>query len=306
MNYTRETITSSGIGRFAFQPFQAEKPRDFFTPTTPNPLNNADSLRSSFYFRGGLMRANIERQFQTSAAQNSNALNGFVEKYPASQGLNFSETKSAETLAYSANTDETYQFPDGKQWRVIDTRNTGNTGFRAVALKPVDETDNRVIIAFAGTNPTSLHDWENNIGQAGGNTPAQYRQAVDLAGEYQNLYGNNVILTGHSLGGGLASYASLQTGLRATAINSAALSPNNLGGNALFHPSLKRNPNITQYYVPGEVLTNLDNIDLFDARPGDKISIPGRYNRWIDPRAGIGNHLLGNLATDVPAPVRID
>lgn len=302
MTYIRETGRGFGVERFGLQSFREATG----AVTFGNQAANGEFLRSSFGLQGNLRRLGVERQFQTSAAQTAQAGNGFVEKYPAAQGLKFSETKAAEMLAYSANTGEVYQFPDGKQWRVVDTRDTGNTGFRAVVLKPVDEADNRVIVAFAGTNPTSLRDWQNNLGQAGGNTPAQYRQAVALAREYQNLYGNDVILTGHSLGGGLASYASLQTGLRATAINSAPLAPNNLGGNALFNPGVTRNPRITQYYVPGEVLTNLDNLDLFDARPGNKISIPGRYNRWIDPRAAIGNHLLGNLATDVPAPLRID
>lgn len=276
---------------------------------------NVNFFRSSFDMRGDLRRAALQNQFANGAVSSTAAAAGvsFVERYPAAQTLKFSETKSADKLAYTAKTGEIYQFPDGRQWRVVDTRDDGgtglsgalfSTGFRAVVLKPVDENDNRVIVSFAGSGG-QVGDWVNNFSQAGGNTPAQYRTAVSLAREYGQKYGDNVVLTGHSLGGGLASYASLQTGLRATAINSSALSPNNLGGNALFHPSVKNNARITQYYVPGEVLTNLDNLDLFDARPGSKVEIPGRYNRWLDPRAAIGNHLLGNLATDVPAPVRV-
>ena len=270
---------------------------------------NGGFFTSSYALQGDTRRLALEQRFngdvsaQTVSAQT--VANNFVERYPAAQGLKFSETKSANVLAATANRGDVYWFPDGRQWRVIDTRDTGNTGFRAVVLQPVDRQDNRVIVAYAGSG-AQLGDWINNIGQAGGNTPSQYRQAVSLAREYQQRYGDRVILTGHSLGGGLASYASLQTGLHATAINSAALSPNNLGGNALFHPSVKNNSRITQYYVPGEVLTNLDNADLFDARPGNKIAIPGRYNRWFDPRAAIGNHLLGNLAIDVPAPIRVN
>jgi pimeloyl-ACP methyl ester carboxylesterase len=282
-------------------------------------LPNANFYSSTYSLQGDLRRIGVEQRFnnasvQTTAARGAAAAtNNFVERYPAAQSLKFSETKAAEQLAYTARTGEIYRFADGKQWRVVDVRDDGgtglggaifSTGFRAVVLRPVDENDCRVVVSFAGSGG-QVGDWVNNFSQAGGNTPAQYRMAASLAREYRQRYGDNVVLTGHSLGGGLASYASLQTGLRATAINSAALSPNNLGGNALFHPSVKNNARITQYYVPGEVLTNLDNIDLFDARPGNKIAVPGRYNRWLDPRAAIGNHLLGNLATDVPAPVRV-
>jgi len=277
------------------------------TTASVTALPSGNFSGSTYSLHGSLRRLDIEQKFggvsrQTVSAQT--VANNFVERYPVAQNLKFSETKAANVLAATANTGEIYRFPDGKQWRVVDTRDTRNTGFRAIVLQPVDERDNRVIVAFAGSG-AQIGDWANNFSQAGGNTPSQYRQASALAREYRQKYGDRVTLTGHSLGGGLASYASLQTGLRATAINSAALAPNNLGGNALFSPSLKNNARITQYYVPGEVLTNLDNVDLFDARPGSKIAIPGRYNRWLDPRAALGNHLLGNLATDVPAPVRV-
>lgn len=284
--------------------------KNFGNPTIGRPsaanetaIANGSFFTSSYALHGDTRRLGLERKFDNNVSFQTVA-NTFVERHPAAQSLKFSETKSADSLAYTAKTGEIYQFPDGKQWRVVDMRENGKSGFRAIVMKPVDERDNRVIVSFAGSG-AQLGDWTNNLSQAGGNTPSQYRQAVSLARECQQKYGDRVVLTGHSLGGGLASYASLQTGLRATAINSSALSPNNLGGNALFHPSVKNNSRITQYYVPGEVLTNLDTADLFDARPGNKIAIPGRYNRWLDPRAAIGNHMLGNLATDVPAPVRI-
>ena len=263
--------------------------------------------RATLQFQANLLRSRVESDFMEISARRATNVgtsgNGFVEKYPAAQGLKFSETKAAEKAAYDGKIGDIYQFPDGRRWQVVDAVNTPKTGFQAVVLKPLDPNDKRVIVAYAGSN--DRQDWITNLRQAGGETPAQYRQAVELAGKYQNKYGDRVILTGHSLGGGLASYASLQTGLRATAVNAAPLAPNNLGGNPFFNPRVTQNPRITQYYVPGEAVTEIDRADLFMARPGNAIAVPGKYRR-LDPRAEFLNHLIGNVAPDVPLPVKVN
>jgi Mbeg1-like len=215
---------------------------------------------------------------------------------PAAQGLKFSETKSAAGLAYDAKLGETYRFPDGKQWQVVDVQDDAKTGFRAIALKPSDPNDNRVIVAFAGTRDGK--DWKANIGQGLGLPTGQYNQAVRFADEWKAASGNNVILTGHSLGGGLASYASIKTGLRATAVNSAPLALDHLGLNPL---AARR---ITQYYVPGEALSVLNKNNPLDIRPGNSIAVQGKYS-ILDPRSVGRNHSLDSVAPNIPAPVKI-
>lgn len=215
---------------------------------------------------------------------------------PDAQGLKFSETKDASEIAYkrtNSKVGDVYQFADGKQWKVVDVNNDPKTGFRAVALKPLDPNDKRVIVAFSGTDEGK--DWGDNIKQGVGLSTKQYKAAVDFANKWKATDGSNVILTGHSLGGGLASYASIKTGLRATAINSAPLALNHLGLNPL---NARR---ITQYYVPGEALSVLNDANPLDIRPGRNIAVQGK-DSILDPRSIGSNHSLDHVAPGIPLP----
>lgn len=252
--------------------------------------------------RVGLERTwnGVERVGSTAVNVTANLLNGVTHpgnpNPPAAQGLKFSETKGASGLAYDANVGEVYRFPDGKQWQVVDVKDDSQTGFRAIALKPTDPNDKRVIVAFAGSRDGK--DWKANIGQGLGLPTRQYSQAVEFANKWKATDGNNVILTGHSLGGGLASYASIKANLRATAINSAPLALNHLGLNPF--DALR----ITQYYVPGEALTALNEANPLDIRPGNSIAVRGRYSIF-DPRSIGRNHSLSNVAPGIPEPVKV-
>ena len=84
------------------------------------------------------------------------------------------------------------------------------------ALKRIEELQ-----AFAGTDFKSVADWRANVGQGLGLQTAQYRQAEVLAQDAREAFGNNLAITGHSLGGGLASAASLATGTPAVKIGRA-------------------------------------------------------------------------------------
>ena len=215
---------------------------------------------------------------------------------PAAQGLKFSETKSASDLAYKSSgskLNDVYEFPDGKQWKIVEVKDNSNTGFRAVALKPVDAKDERVIVAFSGSDEGV--DWLNNAGQGVGAPTPQYNEAVSFANKWKASDGGNVILTGHSLGGGLASYASIKTDLPATTVNGAPLALNHLGFNPF--DALR----ITQYYVPGEALSVVNKANPLDIRPGANIAVQGK-DSILDPRSIGSNHGLDNVAPDISAP----
>lgn len=257
-------------------------------------------------FQANLTRIGVERAFDgarqigTGAAHLTAAGFGKIThpgnpNPPAAQGLSFAETKGASGLAYDAKKGEVYTFPGGEKWQVADLSEDKKTGFRAIALRPQDANDKRVIVAFAGTRDAV--DWKANAGQGLGLPTKQYNAAVQFADKWKAVAGKQVILTGHSLGGGLASYASIKTGLHATAVNSAPLALNHLGLNPL------KARNITQYYVPGEALSILNAKNPLDIRPGNQIAVQGR-NSILDPRSTISNHSLGNVAPGVKEPSR--
>src|SRR5690242_8674456 len=83
------------------------------------------------------------------------------------------------------------------------------TGFQAAIY---GDGHGDYVLAFAGTDFKSIADWRANVGQGLGLQTAQYRQAEVLAQDAREAFGNNLAITGHSLGGGLASAASLATG----------------------------------------------------------------------------------------------
>lgn len=81
----------------------------------------------------------------------------------------------------------------------------------------------RIDIAFKGTD--SLVDWKINKQQSFGEEIPQHEKALSIVYKKQNEYPNHKItLTGHSLGGGIATYAGLITGLKTVSFNPARLS----------------------------------------------------------------------------------
>ncbi|RZQ51880.1 hypothetical protein C1E23_17160 [Pseudoalteromonas phenolica] len=86
-------------------------------------------------------------------------------------------------------------------------------------------------LAYAGTNPKSWGDIKANIVQNFGFESAQYKQAMRVASIVSKRVGDSgLVFTGHSLGGGLTSAASLQTGRQGFTFNAAGLHRKTVGG----------------------------------------------------------------------------
>jgi len=105
----------------------------------------------------------------------------------------------------------------------LEDRDFHNAGFDAELYH--DWRNDRYVVAFRGTDNVG-DDWDANFRQGRGERARQYDLAVQLADKLQRaIPGTEVVFTGHSLGGGLASAASLQASSTATVFNAAALHP---------------------------------------------------------------------------------
>lgn len=135
----------------------------------------------------------------------------------------------------------------------------GPGGFEAGIYR---DEDGGYVLAFAGTDPASVDDWSTNLLQGAGALSAQHGQAIGLAEQLSRAVGaDNLVLTGHSLGGGLASTASVATDLTAVTFNAAGVHPNTVVAAAVLgheSPVLDADQ-VRNYHVRGEVLTTLQH-----------------------------------------------
>lgn len=107
--------------------------------------------------------------------------------------------------------------------------NDPKTGFHAEVYK--SEWDGSTILAYQGTDPSSLNDWKTNIDNGAGKATGQYSSAASVAGKMA-ASGQPFEITGHSLGGGLAQEGGLAApGHNVTIFNSAGLNDASLARN---------------------------------------------------------------------------
>ncbi len=142
------------------------------------------------------------------------------------------------------------------------------TGFHAQLFR--NKKTGKFVLGFEGTNEAI--DWLSNIGQGDGTLTPQYEEAALLAYHLNEKLKGNLTFTGHSLGGGLASMASMITGRKAETFNAAGLNrnvvrlaagkiekQNGLSKGSVKKESMviwKKQQNIvTTYQVAGELLT---------------------------------------------------
>jgi hypothetical protein len=116
---------------------------------------------------------------------------------------------------------------DGKEippgWEVVEEY-PGSDGFSATVFR--NPETNEVVVSYRGTNPDEMNDFREDSLNAANLPTSQSRQAIELAQQINSdprFAGADISYAGHSLGGALASAASIATGNPATTFNAAGV-----------------------------------------------------------------------------------
>ncbi len=138
------------------------------------------------------------------------------------------------------------------------------------------------VVAFRGTDnwaPGQGSDLDDNLGQGLGFESGQYQDAIALGKIAERVFGDgNVVFTGHSLGGGLASAAALATDSSGVTFNAAGLSDQTL-------ETLGFNPNEVREHAAdeGQVRRYVVN--------GDPLTFAQQDLRGLKPPPAVGHEL---------------
>ncbi len=170
-----------------------------------------------------------------------------------------------------------------------DMLENASSGFRARVYVEGSGADARYVVAFRGTQGRG--DWISNGQQVLGQQSDHYRRALQIGRQLARTDGLAIHITGHSLGGGLASACGLAGGVDATTFQAAGLSDATVaaanairageGGSAA--------PHIRAYHVRGEILSAIQD-------GGDRVA-GGLIGFWL---GGLGGGALGAATVDAP------
>ena len=159
------------------------------------------------------------------------------------------------------------------------------------------------VVAYAGNNTGGVEDVGTVIAQAAGFQPHQYDNAVALAHQAENAFGGaNVVYTGHSLGGGLASLAAAATGSSAVTFNGQGVHDNVLRQHGL-DPVVARHRadqgQMRHYSIDGDYATGVQRqIPVLDMLPNQL----GTHIQFSNP-AGLAGVLDAHPIGPVKAAV---
>ncbi|QDT44037.1 tRNA(Glu)-specific nuclease WapA precursor [Gimesia alba] len=182
------------------------------------------------------------------------------------------------------------------------------SGYKAALYENKDTRE--LVLAFAGTEELNPIQWPllgidmvTNIAYGLFNSSLQYQRAVDDSWDVIRKFpGRKLRFVGHSLGGGLATVASLSYNIKATTFNAAGVHPvgNLIIGRGqlfpapnpvfewFFNPGPKADKFVDAYRVRGEVLSTLQDLP------------PAYANAWQFGRAFYGIAGAGALAILMP------
>lgn len=165
------------------------------------------------------------------------------------------------------------------------------------------------VLAYSGTDEPK--DWLTNFGQGLGFETSQYNQAMALAMQAKVAYGDGLVLTGHSLGGGLAAAAAVATDTPAITFNAAGVHNRTFDRIGLDGDAAKEAAAqglIRRYAVSNEILTELQENKfiinhLMPDAVGHKIELPDpdplSFWQGLNPvksiKHGIALHMIDSV-----------
>lgn len=140
------------------------------------------------------------------------------------------------------------------------------------------------VVAFRGSQSAS--DWGANINQSIGLRTDHYNRALEIGERLTVPEGARVTLTGHSLGGGLASAAALAAELPAATFNAAGLSDRTLAQarNIAGADGRLDVPDISAFHVRGEILSTMQD-------GGDRVLGALLRAGFLDLPEAVGNRI---------------
>lgn len=213
---------------------------------------------------GNAVGNSIAGSYQAAADAISEA--SILAKLESETGYSIDQLKQYGTL--SKNAYEKNGAPDG--WNRIsddeallkeiglkksDFENEGS-GFYSALYK--SEENGEFVLAFRGTQ--DIKDWRNNYQQGVGGESAQYKAAVVLVNKLNVKLDADYTITGHSLGGGLASVAALAARHKAVTFNAAGIHPKTIERYDRSHA----NEQIKALRIDGELLTGVQESGISD------------------------------------------
>lgn len=173
-------------------------------------------------------------------------------------------------------------------------------GFTAALYKQKDSNQYYVVFRGSGSiDPKHWGDWQNNIQQITNISPLQnakqYNYAeifANRAMEYVKEQGGQATFVGHSLGGGLATYAAAKSkyDVPVVTFNPATLGFGSLLNIAIFNNKYGKNvPPYHHYTFDGDILNTVAN-------PVDNMGTKYEFN-LLSTKSKIGDHLMDHVLT---------
>lgn len=173
---------------------------------------------------------------------------GALNKIGLSRDMLFDNNKSPDFLA------RVYQ-PDSSIFGNDMNPTVVFRGSRAPELTSgIGDTAKKILLDGDLSGIKNINDWTNNAAQGIGRDSDYYKKAVEIG----NSLRGDVDISGHSLGGGMASAAAMSSGHPAWTFNAAGLNSGTVqkyGGKIIGSAG-----SIQSYRVDGELLTSLQEV----------------------------------------------